>query len=138
MVHWLDIRTSVWLLCHYQQYVFSSYLKCKGLFVYTAWEQFRDFIPENERDCFVTAYHKRLNSEDLETQVSVMLWFYSFIESLKKLLKQFIERRDTVNMCLITVCRADAVCARVCICARVCLCVCMYVFMFNFFVYCKW
>ena len=36
-----------------------------------AWEQFRDLIPENERGCFVDAYHKRLNSDDLETQV----WF---------------------------------------------------------------
>ncbi|KAK1402379.1 hypothetical protein POM88_001984 [Heracleum sosnowskyi] len=34
-----------------------------------AWEQFRDLIPENERDCFITAYHNRLNSENLETQV---------------------------------------------------------------------
>ncbi|KAL8155775.1 hypothetical protein AgCh_000978 [Apium graveolens] len=33
-----------------------------------AWEEFRDLIPENERECFITAYHKRLNSENLETQ----------------------------------------------------------------------
>ncbi|XP_009621959.1 proline iminopeptidase isoform X2 [Nicotiana tomentosiformis] len=33
-----------------------------------AWEPFRDLIPENERKCFVEAYHKRLNSDDLETQ----------------------------------------------------------------------
>ncbi|XP_017971953.1 PREDICTED: proline iminopeptidase isoform X2 [Theobroma cacao] len=33
-----------------------------------AWEPFRDLIPENERESFVTAYHKRLNSNDLETQ----------------------------------------------------------------------
>ncbi|KAJ0522180.1 putative prolyl aminopeptidase [Helianthus annuus] len=33
-----------------------------------AWEPFRDLIPENERDCFVKAYHKRLNSDDLNTQ----------------------------------------------------------------------
>ncbi|XP_009764687.1 proline iminopeptidase [Nicotiana sylvestris] len=33
-----------------------------------AWEPFRDMIPENERKCFVEAYHKRLNSDDLETQ----------------------------------------------------------------------
>ncbi|KAL8160918.1 hypothetical protein V2J09_012407 [Rumex salicifolius] len=33
-----------------------------------AWESFRDHIPENERDCFVNAYHKRLNADDLETQ----------------------------------------------------------------------
>ncbi|KAK1402057.1 Proline iminopeptidase [Heracleum sosnowskyi] len=33
-----------------------------------AWEPFRDFIPESERESFVTAYHKRLHSNDLETQ----------------------------------------------------------------------
>lgn len=36
-----------------------------------AWEPFRDLIPENERGSFVHAYHKRLNSDDIETQVSV-------------------------------------------------------------------
>jgi len=39
---------------------------------YAAWEPFRDLIPENERGCFVEAYHKRLNSDDKETQVSIM------------------------------------------------------------------
>ncbi|KAG2293899.1 hypothetical protein Bca52824_040568 [Brassica carinata] len=33
-----------------------------------AWEEFRDLIPENERGSLVDAYHKRLNSDDLETQ----------------------------------------------------------------------
>ncbi|KAK6163554.1 hypothetical protein DH2020_000418 [Rehmannia glutinosa] len=33
-----------------------------------AWEPFRDLIPESERGCFVDAYHKRLNSNDKETQ----------------------------------------------------------------------
>uniref|UniRef100_A0A803RCQ6 Proline iminopeptidase n=2 Tax=Cannabis sativa TaxID=3483 RepID=A0A803RCQ6_CANSA len=33
-----------------------------------AWEPFRDLIPEKERGCFVDAYSKRLNSDDLETQ----------------------------------------------------------------------
>ncbi|XP_058080298.1 proline iminopeptidase [Magnolia sinica] len=34
-----------------------------------AWESFRDFIPENERGNFISAYSKRLNnSKDLETQ----------------------------------------------------------------------
>ncbi|KAL2512014.1 Proline iminopeptidase [Abeliophyllum distichum] len=32
------------------------------------WEPFRDHIPESERGCFVKAYHKRLNSDDKETQ----------------------------------------------------------------------
>ncbi|XP_073045601.1 proline iminopeptidase isoform X1 [Primulina eburnea] len=33
-----------------------------------AWELFRDLIPAGERGCFVDAYHKRLNSNDKETQ----------------------------------------------------------------------
>ncbi|KAK9097116.1 hypothetical protein Sjap_022613 [Stephania japonica] len=33
-----------------------------------AWEPFRDLIPENERSSFISAYNKRLNSKDLETQ----------------------------------------------------------------------
>uniref|UniRef100_A0A9I9DHI4 Proline iminopeptidase n=1 Tax=Cucumis melo TaxID=3656 RepID=A0A9I9DHI4_CUCME len=36
-----------------------------------AWESFRDLIPESERGCFVDAYSKRLNSKDMETQVSM-------------------------------------------------------------------
>ncbi|XP_042396916.1 proline iminopeptidase-like [Zingiber officinale] len=34
-----------------------------------AWEPFRDFIPEEERDNFILAYNKRLNSDDLDVQV---------------------------------------------------------------------
>lgn len=37
--------------------------------VLIAWEEFRDLIPENERGSLVDAYHKRLNSDNLETQV---------------------------------------------------------------------
>lgn len=33
-----------------------------------AWEPFRDLIPADERQCFLSAYSKRLNSDDLETQ----------------------------------------------------------------------
>ncbi|KMZ64994.1 Prolyl aminopeptidase [Zostera marina] len=33
-----------------------------------AYESFRDVIPENERDDFLTAYHKRLNSKDIAMQ----------------------------------------------------------------------
>ncbi|XP_061370078.1 proline iminopeptidase-like [Gastrolobium bilobum] len=33
-----------------------------------AWEPFRDLIPENERGCFIDAYKKRLNSDDIKTQ----------------------------------------------------------------------
>lgn len=35
-----------------------------------AWEEFRDLIPQNERGSLVDAYHRRLNSDDMETQVS--------------------------------------------------------------------
>ena len=44
---------------------------------HAAWESFRDFIPENERGCFIDAYSKRLNSDDLETQVSYYLFFFT-------------------------------------------------------------
>lgn len=33
-----------------------------------AWEPFRDLIPENQRQSFINAYSKRLNSDDKETQ----------------------------------------------------------------------
>ncbi|XP_027112723.1 proline iminopeptidase-like [Coffea arabica] len=33
-----------------------------------AWESFRDLIPDNERGCFIEAYHKRLNSDDKDIQ----------------------------------------------------------------------
>ncbi|KAI7991174.1 Proline iminopeptidase [Camellia lanceoleosa] len=40
-----------------------------------AWESFRDLIPENERESFIDAYWKRLNSVDLETQyVAARAW----------------------------------------------------------------
>lgn len=47
-------------------------------FPYSAWEEFRDLIPENERGCFVNAYHKRLNSDNLETQVRFLFWFFIY------------------------------------------------------------
>jgi len=43
----------------------------------SAWEPFRDLIPESERGCFVDAYKKRLNSNDIETQVSVSGFLFS-------------------------------------------------------------
>ncbi|KAL5231198.1 hypothetical protein ABZP36_029974 [Zizania latifolia] len=33
-----------------------------------AWEPFRDFIPEDERNCFIAAYNKRLTSSDADVQ----------------------------------------------------------------------
>ncbi|KQK05419.1 hypothetical protein BRADI_2g19980v3 [Brachypodium distachyon] len=34
-----------------------------------AWEPFRDFIPEDERNCFIAAYSKRLTSSDANLQI---------------------------------------------------------------------
>lgn len=39
----------------------------------TAWEPFRDHIPEDERQCFISAYSKRLNADDVETQVRFII-----------------------------------------------------------------
>ncbi|XP_039121782.1 proline iminopeptidase isoform X1 [Dioscorea cayenensis subsp. rotundata] len=40
-----------------------------------AWEPFRDFIPENERGSLIKAYHKRLNSDDMQTKLmAAKIW----------------------------------------------------------------
>ncbi|XP_072966692.1 proline iminopeptidase [Typha angustifolia] len=40
-----------------------------------AWEPFRDFIPEDERNNFIVAYSKRLNSPDIGVQVqAAKIW----------------------------------------------------------------
>ncbi|KAK1293184.1 Proline iminopeptidase [Acorus calamus] len=44
-----------------------------------AWESFRDFIPENERDNFISAYDKRLNSDDLQTQAFARIENHYFV-----------------------------------------------------------
>ncbi|XP_077215375.1 proline iminopeptidase-like isoform X2 [Tasmannia lanceolata] len=44
-----------------------------------AWEPFRDLIPENERGNFISAYSKRLNSKDLETQAFARIENHYFI-----------------------------------------------------------
>lgn len=49
--------------------VFSLSYVANMVSPYAAWEPFRDLIPENERKCFLEAYHKRLNSDDMEVQV---------------------------------------------------------------------
>jgi hypothetical protein len=41
-----------------------------------AWEPFRDFIPEDERNCFVDAYNKRLTSSDPVVQVAPHISFW--------------------------------------------------------------
>ncbi|CAO2815839.1 unnamed protein product [Amaranthus hypochondriacus] len=46
------------------------YEGCAAAIFPDGWESFRDLIPENERGCFVDAYHKRLNSDDKETQLA--------------------------------------------------------------------
>jgi len=43
------------------------------IFLISAWEPFRDLIPEKERGCFIDAYKKRLNSDDIKTQVTLCL-----------------------------------------------------------------
>lgn len=48
---------------------FLKGLNACAIFKHTAWEQFRDLIPESERGSFVEAYRKRLNSDDKEIQV---------------------------------------------------------------------
>jgi proline iminopeptidase len=40
-----------------------------------AWESFRDFIPEDERNCFIAAYLKRLTSSDANVQVGIYISF---------------------------------------------------------------
>lgn len=49
----------------------SGLLKLIHINFTLAWEPFRDLIPESERGCFIDAYHKRLNSDDKQTQVSL-------------------------------------------------------------------
>ncbi|KAJ0078358.1 hypothetical protein Patl1_37258 [Pistacia atlantica] len=49
----------------------------------TAWEPFRDLIPENERGSFVDAYSKRLNCDDKEIQ--------SLVDALSKQEAQLVE-----------------------------------------------
>ncbi|KAL2928608.1 Proline iminopeptidase [Bienertia sinuspersici] len=44
-----------------------------------AWEPFRDLIPEGERGCFLDAYHKRLNSDDKETQAFARVENHYFV-----------------------------------------------------------
>ncbi|WVY93681.1 hypothetical protein V8G54_032769 [Vigna mungo] len=43
-----------------------------------AWEPFRDLIPESERGCFVDAYNKRLNSNNIETQSGFLAYIETF------------------------------------------------------------
>lgn len=45
---------------------------------FSAWEPFRDFIPENERDNFIVAYNKRLNSDDIDVQVECFFLLVAF------------------------------------------------------------
>ncbi|GMQ01285.1 hypothetical protein CsSME_00047975 [Camellia sinensis var. sinensis] len=53
-----------------------------------AWESFRDLIPENERESFIDAYWKRLNSVDLETQKALLSEWRTTNPSTCKLYKR--------------------------------------------------
>lgn len=100
-MHWLVERTCNRLLCYcYHLSIYYIYLKRELFFIYSAWEQFRDLIPENERECFITAYHKRLNSENLETQVSFFLWYFCFIVCWTHSSRKLIAHRHTMDMCV--------------------------------------
>ncbi|EMS58364.1 Proline iminopeptidase [Triticum urartu] len=44
-----------------------------------AWEPFRDFIPEDERNCFIAAYSKRLTSSDADVQAFARIENHYFI-----------------------------------------------------------
>uniref|UniRef100_A0A0D9WIL6 AB hydrolase-1 domain-containing protein n=1 Tax=Leersia perrieri TaxID=77586 RepID=A0A0D9WIL6_9ORYZ len=44
-----------------------------------AWEPFRDFIPEDERNCFIAAYCKRLTSSDASVQAFARIENHYFI-----------------------------------------------------------
>ena len=57
---------NVWCTC------FAFYVMRNGKCLCSAWEDYRDFIPEEERGNFVAAYHKRLNSSDPSLQVLVI------------------------------------------------------------------
>ncbi|PON83385.1 Proline iminopeptidase [Trema orientale] len=61
-----------------------------------AWEPFRDFIPENERGCFIDAFSKRLNSDDLETQYAAARTWTKWVLMIGHLFpsKEDIKRGD--------------------------------------------
>uniref|UniRef100_A0A0E0L4L9 AB hydrolase-1 domain-containing protein n=1 Tax=Oryza punctata TaxID=4537 RepID=A0A0E0L4L9_ORYPU len=44
-----------------------------------AWEPFRDFIPEDERNCFIAAYSKRLTSSDADVQAFARIENHYFV-----------------------------------------------------------
>jgi len=66
----------------------------------SAWEPFRDVIPESERGCFVDAYKKRLNSNDMETQVSVSVVFFSQLAFLYHFLPS--HNKTSLNISLVS------------------------------------
>lgn len=57
-------------LTHCTSFCFDEWIN-NFSFKYAAWEQFRDFIPEDERNSFVAAYTKRLTSSDPTVQVAL-------------------------------------------------------------------
>ncbi|KAK6119861.1 hypothetical protein DH2020_046408 [Rehmannia glutinosa] len=69
-----------------------------------AWEPFRDLIPESERGCFVDAYHKRLNSNDKETQYAAARAWTKWEMMTAHLLPNevSIKRGDDDEFCLVS------------------------------------
>ncbi|KAJ3688411.1 hypothetical protein LUZ61_017575 [Rhynchospora tenuis] len=58
-----------------------------------AWEMFRDFIPEEERDDFIVAYHKRLTSSDSNIQVAAAkIW-----TKWEMMTAQLIQNKDNIT-----------------------------------------
>ncbi|KAF3330346.1 proline iminopeptidase isoform X1 [Carex littledalei] len=57
-----------------------------------AWEMFRDFIPEDERDDFIVAYHKRLTSPDTSVQVAAAkIW-----TKWEMMTAQLVQNKDNI------------------------------------------
>jgi proline iminopeptidase len=56
------------------------------LFFPEAWEKYRDFIPPEERDDFVLAYHKRLHSQDIELRTAAGIQWCAWESSALKLI----------------------------------------------------
>ncbi|KAF3341363.1 proline iminopeptidase [Carex littledalei] len=53
---------------------------------------FRDFIPEDERDDFIVAYHKRLTSPDISVQVAAAkIW-----TKWEMMTAQLVQNKDNI------------------------------------------
>ncbi|KAL7199586.1 hypothetical protein ACSBR2_021806 [Camellia fascicularis] len=69
VMYLFDVLPCLTLIVLEDDFSFLRWLNvCVFYSQYTAWESFRDLIPENEKESFIDAYWKRLSSVDLETQ----------------------------------------------------------------------